>query len=623
MASAAPIYSFSTEEHARAAESAAWARFSAASDAGEFCAGWLGILCAQIEQVNGALLLLGPEADGAYRAAAVWPDPSRDMGYLTPAAERALSERRAVVVARDGVSAPGREQHTFVGYPIEVSGVLHGAIGLEIAPRQEVALQRALRMIYWASAWLIDQFRQQDLKQRDAKLARLVMVTDLLASALQERRFLSTALTVVNELAAHLCCDRVSIGIEESGSVEVQVISHTASFDPKTRMVRLIGEAMAEVLELDTAIVYPAADGDVDVALVHSELAREFSNKAICSVPLCENANVFGAITLERTSGELFSTEEVQVCKTVGMLLGPILALKRTNDRGELQRLQEGVVNGGRALFGPHHPGVKLIATLVCALVLFCAFVNGEYRVPAKTVIEGQIQLAAVAPFDGYVAQSLVRAGDIVSKGQLLARLDERDLKLEQTKLISERDQLMGKHRQAFASLDRAAMAVAAAQINQAEAQLSLIEDKLARASLLAPFAGVVLSGDLSQLLGAPVEQGKVLFQIAPLDSYRVILQVDERDIAHIRVGQQGVLALSGMPDQPASFAVKQITPVSSVEDGRNFFRVEAQLDNPSVRMRPGMEGVGKIAAGDRKLIWIWTHSLVDWLRLWSWKWLT
>jgi ribosomal protein S5 len=77
------------------------------------------------------------------------------------------------------------------------------------------------------------------------------------------------------------------------------------------------------------------------------------------------------------------------------------------------------------------------------------------------------------------------------------------------------------------------------------------------------------------------------------------------------------------MPDQPASFAVKQITPVSSVEDGRNFFRVEAQLDNPSVRMRPGMEGVGKIAAGDRKLIWIWTHSLVDWLRLWSWKWLT
>jgi hypothetical protein len=34
------------------------------------------------------------------------------------------------------------------------------------------------------------------------------------------------------------------------------------------------------------------------------------------------------------------------------------------------------------------------------------------------------------------------------------------------------------------------------------------------------------------------------------------------------------------------------------------------------------MEGVGKILVGDRKLIWIWTHSLVDWLRLFAWKWM-
>jgi hypothetical protein len=34
------------------------------------------------------------------------------------------------------------------------------------------------------------------------------------------------------------------------------------------------------------------------------------------------------------------------------------------------------------------------------------------------------------------------------------------------------------------------------------------------------------------------------------------------------------------------------------------------------------MEGVGKVLIGERKLIWIWTHSMVDWLRLWVWKWL-
>ncbi|MGH8736376.1 MAG: efflux RND transporter periplasmic adaptor subunit, partial [Burkholderiales bacterium] len=160
------------------------------------------------------------------------------------------------------------------------------------------------------------------------------------------------------------------------------------------------------------------------------------------------------------------------------------------------------------------------------------------------------------------------------------------------------------------------------AQISESEAELSLVDDRLARATLVAPFDGVVVAGDLSQLLGTPVEQGKVLFQVAPLDAYRVILEVDERDIDQVRVGQQGELALSGMPSHPLHFTVRQITPASTAQEGRNYFRVEAQLQNPSARLRPGMEGVGKIDAGKRKLIWIWTHGLVDWLRLWVWKWL-
>ncbi len=187
---------------------------------------------------------------------------------------------------------------------------------------------------------------------------------------------------------------------------------------------------------------------------------------------------------------------------------------------------------------------------------------------------------------------------------------------------MSEREQLFRKHRQALAAMDRATMVVIAAQIDQVEAGLSLVNDKLTRATLVAPFDGVVVSGDLSQLLGTPVEQGKTLFQIAPLDAYRVILEVDERDVADLAVGQHGELTLSGIPNQHMPFAVRQITPVSTTQEGRNFFRVEANLESPPEHVRPGMEGVGKIVAGERKLIWIWTHSLLDWVRLSAWKWL-
>jgi multidrug resistance efflux pump len=235
-------------------------------------------------------------------------------------------------------------------------------------------------------------------------------------------------------------------------------------------------------------------------------------------------------------------------------------------------------------------------------------------------VVEGAVQRAVVAPFDGHIAQAFVRAGDVVQIGQVLCRLDDRDLKLEYARLTSERAQEERKTREELARLDRGEMMVAAAEVAQTDAKLALVTDKLDRATLTAPFDGVVVSGDLNQYLGTPVEQGKLLFQIAPLNAYRVILQVDERDISHVALGQTGQLTLSGLPGQTLNFSLQQITPVASQQEGRNFFRVEAHLLSASDRIRPGMEGVGKISIGDRKLIWIWTHSLVDWFRFWLWK---
>jgi RND family efflux transporter MFP subunit len=618
MIGAAPIYSLIDESgHA---EAAAWTRFSAAKDTPEFCGSWLAILCLQIGQVGGALLLLGPDAEGAYVPAATWPHPSRDVQYLSTAAERTLNERRGIVVAADG-GAPARGQRAYVGYPIEISGILHGAVVLDLAPGPEPTLQRALRLVHWASVWLVDQFRRKALEDRDARLSRMALALDLVATAVQERRAVPAALAVANELAGRLDCDRASIGFEKSGSIAVKAISHTATFDPKMDLARLIGEAMDEVLDLDVAIVYPARSDEEVGAIAHDELAREFRDIAVCSVPLLEDGHTSGVLTLERNSGVTFDPETVELLKTVGGVLGPIVGLKRDNERGLWQRGWETLGSHVQTLLGPGHPGAKLMALLAGALLLFGSLATGTYRVSAKTVVEGEVQRVTAAPFEGYILQSSVRPGDVVQQDQILAQLDDKDLKLERTRLMSEREQLLRKHRQALAAMDRATMVVIAAQIDQVEAGLSLATDKLARATLRAPFDGVVLSGDLSQLLGTPVEQGKTLFQVASLHSYRVILEVDERDINHVAVGQQGELTLSGMPNQHMEFAVQEITPVSTTQEGRNFFRVEARLENPSDRVRPGMEGVGKIVAGERTLIWIWTHSALDWLRLSVWKW--
>jgi RND family efflux transporter MFP subunit len=544
------------------------------------------------------------------------------MQYLGSIAERALKERRGFASGADGGAAPLAGAPAFVGYPIEVGGALQGAVALHLAPSREPDLQSALRLLHWSSAWLADGYRQQWLQVQERRAARLSLASDLVATALQERLLHPTALAVANELALRLDCDRVSVGLDKGGGIELNAISHTASFDPRTDLARLVGEAMEEVLDLQIALVFPASDTDAIGAIAHAELAAECRDIGVCSVPLADDGHTIGALTLQRTRGQPFDAEEVELCKTVGMLLGPILALKRQNERGPWRRATEATAAAVRVLFGPSHPGAKLGAAVALVLVVFFSIANGDYRVSAKTVIEGAVQRAVAAPFEGFVAASGARAGDTVKKGQVLAQLDPKDLNLERVRWTSEREQSQRKYWQAAALQDRAMMAVTAAQVEQTQAQLSLVEEKLQRAALTAPFDGVVVAGDLSHLVGSPVEHGKVLFEIAPLDAYRVIVNVDERDIAELQIGQRGELALSGLPYEKIPFSVKQITPVSTTQDGRNFFRVEADVGKVSERLRPGMEGVGKVLVGERKLIWIWTHGLVDWVRLWTWRWL-
>lgn len=617
--SGASIYSLA-DSHAKQ-ESAAWARFSAPDSMSEFCSAWLAILCGQVDRVGGALVLLGSGEDGQYSPVATWPDASHNLRHLGPVAESTLHQRRGVVA--EGMSPQTASAAVLIGYPVEVDGLLRGAVVMELRPRPEAEVQRALRLLHWGSAWLIAEFRHQAVARHQSHAQRLGVAQQVVATALQETELRASALAVANDLAARLGCERVGIGFMRHDACVVEAISHTSTFDARTDFVRLLAEAMEEVPDLEQSFVHPPLTTDTVGGLAHAALSASRGDVTVLSVPLANDNDTIGVLTLERKREQPFDAADLELCEATGQLLGPIFAMKQREAMSLLERSTVALRGGGTMLFGPRYPGLKLVA-LVCALVVAgLAIATTNYRVASKVAIEGAVQRAVVAPYPGFVAESVVRAGETVRQGQVLARLDDRDLRLEQARWAAETEQMARRYRQAAASQDRAAMTISAAQEDQARAQLALVEERLARATLAAPFDGIVVVGDLSQLLGSPVEQGKVLFEVAPLDAYRVILNVDERDIAEVSIGQRGELALSGMPYDRLPFTVRNVTPVSTAQDGQNFFRVEAQLGSTSVRLRPGMEGVGKIEVGERKLLWVWTHSFVEWLQLALWRWLS
>jgi Barrel-sandwich domain of CusB or HlyD membrane-fusion/GAF domain len=443
------------------------------------------------------------------------------------------------------------------------------------------------------------------------------------ATAVHSERYAEAATACVTALAGQCACDRVSLGMVKHGSVFVQALSHSARFDRKTDLLQTIGSAMEEALDQRAPVVFPPGPGhSLQITQAHQELANRYGSRAICSIPLQAHGKMIGVLTFERGTERPFDQQTVAVCEALGGLTGPVLELKRREDRWLIAKTWDAGREQLAALLGPGHLVLKMAVLTVVAVLIAFATITGDFRVTAKAVLEGEVQRAAVAPFQGFLQTAPVRAGDVVQDGQVLATLQDHDLRLERLKHVSHREELNNEYRKALSDRDAPKVEIAAAQLRQVDAELELATDKLARTHIVAPFDGVVVTGDWSQHLGAPVEEGKVLFEIAPLDTYRIVLQVDERDIAPMAVGQQGHLMLSAMPNETMPFTVDKITPVSTPKDGRNFFRVEGRLATPSSQLRPAMEGVGKVDIDQRRLIWIWTREAFDWVRLKLWAWL-
>jgi RND family efflux transporter MFP subunit len=593
-------------------DQALWARFRAAATPEAFAAAWLALQCRQIEGVTAAVLVLGEPGIGPYRPAAAWPDPAALGPDLTAAAEEAIRQGQSL-------SVPVAGGGTAVAAALMVEGRLAGVSAAMLGPGQPSA---ALRQLQWGAGWIEALLRRQQMDAEAGQRERMAAAFDLLGVILEQREAKSAATALATELARRFEADPVAIGFRRGGHCRVEALSHAAWFGERMSLMRDLGAAMDEAVDQRAIILHPADPAwEYRVTRAHEELAAAHRAGAALTVPLRHDGEAYGAITLLRPPGAPFDAAGVALLDAAATLAGPVLFEKRANDRWLPVKIGQSVMRQLRRLLGPGYFGRKLATLGLLVLVGFFATARGEYAVTSPAVLEGRVQRSLVAPFAGYVAAEQARAGETVEEGQLLARLDDQDLRLERLRLVTQRAQRQTEYDRALAARQRAEAQIARSQIEQAEAALALVEEQLARTRITAPFAGVVVRGNLSQRVGGAVERGEELFQVAPLDSYRVILEVDEGDIGDLRIGQEGTLVLAALPHTPQRYRVERITPIAEQKEGRNFFRVEAALEGANERLRPSMVGIGRTTVEERLLIRIWTRRMLDWLRVSLWRW--
>jgi biotin carboxyl carrier protein len=572
---------------------------------------WLEEYCSDSDAVESGIVLTAGASGTGLAAAAEWPEGATPTKELLAAAQAAVEAKRAVVRQLRDV-----DTSRVVSLPIRSGQRPVGAVAVTLRASSENKASADLHRLVRATATLAPS-----LAVAATQTPECLQILRFHSVVLSQGTFAAAAGAFVTELAGALRCDRVSVGFLTGAYARVAAISHGAGLEAREALARSLGVAMDEAIEQGAVLTVPAATENVPrITLAHEELARAHRT-AICTIPLTDSGNIMGALLLERHADTPFTNEEIALCEHVACMVGPVLQLKRALERSLRERLIGKLRSFLERLRGPGHIRTKVCVHGAVALLALLLFVPVSYRVGAPARLEGSVQRALTAPTDGFLNQAYARPGETVKAGQVLVELAEQDLKIERRRWAAEVAQHDDAYGAALARADRAQLVIAQAKSAEARAQLELIDQQLARTRIVAPFDGIVLEGDLTQSLGAPVQRGETLLKIAPNDKLRLIVEADERDIGRIVAGARGTFAPAALPNARVRFHVDRITPVAFTADGRNYFEVEAVLAAYDASLHPGLRGVAKIDAGKRSTMWIWTHRLVDWLRLRLWAW--
>jgi RND family efflux transporter MFP subunit len=264
---------------------------------------------------------------------------------------------------------------------------------------------------------------------------------------------------------------------------------------------------------------------------------------------------------------------------------------------------------------------MKMIRRLVVlALLLAVAGALWWYRVgrgpevqavaPTRgTAVEIVYGTGAIEPVHFAKVASLVRGrivevcaceGQAVKKGDVLVRLDDREVRAQLQELKAREDfakrevsrltELIGRGAATTQAHERAL-----ADMRAVQGLISVQIERLENYVIYAPIDGVVLRRDGE--VGEIAEAGRVLFQVGMLKPLQVRTEVNEEDIPRVKVGQKVLLRTDAFPGRRLEGTVREITPIGDPVTKTYRIFIALPADTP---LLPGMSVEANVVAREK-----------------------
>ncbi|MBS0202270.1 MAG: HlyD family efflux transporter periplasmic adaptor subunit [Planctomycetes bacterium] len=280
-----------------------------------------------------------------------------------------------------------------------------------------------------------------------------------------------------------------------------------------------------------------------------------------------------------------------------------------------------------------------LCLMMVAELIACTCIVQRPFEVECHGRLMPVVRRDVFAGLDGEVVEILVNESDQVEEGQVIARLQSRDLEkgtIEQTGLLkgklkardAARAELLGRSNSQVRSQtarDQAQLEIINAEIETIHRQLALLELQSEQLVIRAPISGTVTTErPREKLLGRPVRCGEALLEIMnEADGWQLELAVAEHRIGHLLTYQQQ------HPDANVTFRLlanaqhslnctvtrlgDRTLPSTELGSYSRVFCDVSQVDLPSRQV--GSEVSARIQCGRQSLAYIWFHEFWELLQ--------
>jgi hypothetical protein len=416
---------------------------------------------------------------------------------------------------------------------------------------------------------------------------------------------------VADDLALHLNARWVAIGVRGSGGVcRLRATSQRLAFQRGAPLVNaletLLSEAMlpSGVQEANRDTGAASDDGERLETESVIQLKQLTEAQSIRWIPLCDGAGAPVAAAVAILDRPVDNAQR-ESWRLAADTWGPKLALVRQAHQGLSRRLtrwyRQQSAGQRRRLFAA---GIGLF--LVLTVLPF------PHRVQCVCEIQAISRRYVAAPYEGRLEHVLVEPGDLVEQGQVLAKMDGREIRLELSGVQAEIGRVAKERDLALASGETFEAQIAELEMTRLQGKTQLLRDQLANLEIRSPSEGVVISGDPRKLEGARLSMGQSLLEVGPLGEMMVEVAIPDAEISYVKVGMPVTLRLESMPRHPFHARLARIHPRSEQRHQENIFVAEATLAEGSQILLPGMRGRAKIASGYRPLGWVLFHRALD-----------